>query len=165
VFLFLHTANGILLARKSRVVGRTGGGEQRRWITGTMGNLMSRAFKMSNDVYAAMLACAAASVAPYRRASPTNDAVKLAARIAIREPIILARGSRLCSQPADRACCSVKIARSMLAVMPANGLLEPADPAVTPANRNRRSHGRAPSETLDTVSSMPSARRSMRATR
>ena len=56
IFLFLHTANGILLARKSRMVGRTGGGEQRRWITGTMGNLMSRAFKMSNDVYAAMLA-------------------------------------------------------------------------------------------------------------
>jgi cobalt/nickel transport system permease protein len=56
VFLFLHTANGILLARKSRVVGRTSGGEQRRWITGTMGNLMSRAFKMSNDVYSAMLA-------------------------------------------------------------------------------------------------------------
>jgi cobalt/nickel transport system permease protein len=54
--LFLHTANGILLARKSRVVGRTTGGEQRRWITGTMGNLMSRAFKMSNDVYGAMLA-------------------------------------------------------------------------------------------------------------
>lgn len=56
LFLFLHTANGILLARKSRLVGRTSGGEQRRWITGTMGNLMSRAFKMSNDVYAAMLA-------------------------------------------------------------------------------------------------------------
>jgi len=56
LFLFLHTANGILLARKSRVVGRTSGAEQRRWITGTMGNLMSRAFKMSNDVYAAMLA-------------------------------------------------------------------------------------------------------------
>lgn len=55
IFLFLHTANGILLARKSRVVGRTSGSEQRRWITGTMGNLMSRAFKMSNDVYAAML--------------------------------------------------------------------------------------------------------------
>ena len=56
IFLFLHTANGILLARKSRVVGRTSGREQRRWITGTMGNLMSKAFKMSNDVYAAMLA-------------------------------------------------------------------------------------------------------------
>jgi cobalt/nickel transport system permease protein len=56
LFLFLHTANGILLARKSRVVGRSSGGEQRRWITGTMGNLMSRAFKMSGDVYSAMLA-------------------------------------------------------------------------------------------------------------
>ena len=56
IFLFLHTANGMLMARKSRVVGRTSGGEQRRWISGTMGNLMSRAFKMSNDVYAAMLA-------------------------------------------------------------------------------------------------------------
>jgi cobalt/nickel transport system permease protein len=56
LFLFLHTANGILLARKSRLVGRSSGGEQRRWITGTMGNLMSRAFKMSNDVYTAMLA-------------------------------------------------------------------------------------------------------------
>ena len=56
IFLFLHTANGILLARKSRVVGRASGKEQRHWITGTMGNLMSRAFKMSNDVYAAMLA-------------------------------------------------------------------------------------------------------------
>jgi cobalt/nickel transport system permease protein len=56
IFLFLHTANGMLLARKSRIVGRTSGGEQRRWISGSMGNLMSRAFKMSNDVYAAMLA-------------------------------------------------------------------------------------------------------------
>ncbi|HXX61168.1 MAG TPA: cobalt ECF transporter T component CbiQ [Candidatus Sulfotelmatobacter sp.] len=56
VFLFLHTANGVLLARKSRVVARTSGGEQRRFIGGTMGNLVSRAFKMSNDVYAAMLA-------------------------------------------------------------------------------------------------------------
>jgi cobalt/nickel transport system permease protein len=56
IFLFLHTANGLLLARKSRVVGRASGGEQRRWISGTMGNLMSRAFKMSNDVYGAMLA-------------------------------------------------------------------------------------------------------------
>jgi cobalt/nickel transport system permease protein len=56
VFLFLHAANGTLLARKSRLVGRTPGGEQRRWITGTMGNLMSRAFMMSNDVYAAMMA-------------------------------------------------------------------------------------------------------------
>jgi len=56
IFLFLHTANGILLARKSRIVARTSGAEQRRWISGTMGNLVGRAFKMSNDVYAAMVA-------------------------------------------------------------------------------------------------------------
>ena len=49
-------ANGMFEARKSRVVARTSGGEQRRWISGTMGNLMNRSFKMSNDVYAAMLA-------------------------------------------------------------------------------------------------------------
>jgi cobalt/nickel transport system permease protein len=56
LFLFLHTANGMLLARKSRVVGRGRGSEERRWVAATMGNLMGRAFKMSNDVYAAMLA-------------------------------------------------------------------------------------------------------------
>ena len=42
IFLFLHTANGMLLARKSRMVARTSGGEERRWIGGSMGNLMSR---------------------------------------------------------------------------------------------------------------------------
>ncbi len=38
IFLFLHTANGILLARKSRIVGRTSGassgaGSPARWAT------------------------------------------------------------------------------------------------------------------------------------
>ncbi len=56
IFLFLHTINGIFLARRSRLVARARGAEQRRWIGGTMGSLMSRSFKMSNDVYAAMLA-------------------------------------------------------------------------------------------------------------
>jgi cobalt/nickel transport system permease protein len=56
IFLFLHTVNGIFLARKSRIVARTRGAEQRRWIGETMGNLIGRSFKMSNDVYAAMLA-------------------------------------------------------------------------------------------------------------
>jgi energy-coupling factor transporter transmembrane protein EcfT len=37
-------------------VARLGGGEDRRWITRSMGALMSRSFKMSNDVYTAMLA-------------------------------------------------------------------------------------------------------------
>jgi cobalt/nickel transport system permease protein len=56
IFLFLHTLNGMFEARKSRVVARLGGGEDRRWITRSMGALMSRSFKMSNDVYLAMLA-------------------------------------------------------------------------------------------------------------
>ncbi len=56
IFLFLHTVNGIFLARKSRLVAKTRGAEQRRWIGGAMGSLMSRSFKMSNDVYAAMIA-------------------------------------------------------------------------------------------------------------
>ncbi len=56
IFLFLHTANGVLLARRSRTVGRTSGSEQRRWIGGTLGSLVGRAFRLSNEVYAAMLA-------------------------------------------------------------------------------------------------------------
>jgi cobalt/nickel transport system permease protein len=56
IFLFLHTANGMFEARKSRTVGRTTGNEQRGWISGSMGSLMNRSFKMSSDVYAAMAA-------------------------------------------------------------------------------------------------------------
>ena len=56
LFLFLHTVNGIFLARRSRLVAKASGAEQRRWIGSTLGNLMGRSFKMSSDVYAAMLA-------------------------------------------------------------------------------------------------------------
>ena len=56
LFLFLHTVNGIFLARRSRLVAKARGAEQRRWLGGTLGTLMSRSFKMSSDVYAAMLA-------------------------------------------------------------------------------------------------------------
>ncbi len=56
IFLFLHLTNGMFEARKSRIVARTSGGEQRRWITGSMGGLLNRSVKMSNDVYAAMIA-------------------------------------------------------------------------------------------------------------
>ena len=55
IFLFLHTVNGLFLARKSRMVAKTRGSEHRRWIGSTMGTLIGRSFKMSNDVYAAML--------------------------------------------------------------------------------------------------------------
>ncbi len=56
IFLFLHLTNGMFEARKSRMVARTSGREQRGWITGSMGNLLNRSFTMSNDVYAAMVA-------------------------------------------------------------------------------------------------------------
>jgi cobalt/nickel transport system permease protein len=56
IFLFLHMANGLFEARKSRTVGHTKGSEHRRWISGSLGCLMNRSFKMSNDVYAAMSA-------------------------------------------------------------------------------------------------------------
>jgi cobalt/nickel transport system permease protein len=56
IFLVLHTANGMFLARKSRIVAKTSGGEQRWWVVASIGVLMSRSFKMSEDVYQAMLA-------------------------------------------------------------------------------------------------------------
>jgi cobalt/nickel transport system permease protein len=56
IFLVLHTANGMFLARKSRIVAKTSGGEQRWWIVSSLGVLMSRSFRMSEDVYQAMLA-------------------------------------------------------------------------------------------------------------
>jgi cobalt/nickel transport system permease protein len=56
VFLFLHAVNGMLEARRSRIVGVTSGGEQRRWIAGSIGCLMNRSFHLSSDVHSAMLA-------------------------------------------------------------------------------------------------------------
>lgn len=56
IFLVLHTVNGMFEARKSRVVARTSGKEQRWWIVSSMSVLMSRSFRMSDEVYQAMLA-------------------------------------------------------------------------------------------------------------
>src|SRR5207245_805040 len=56
LFLFLHTVNGMFEARRSRMVGRTGGAEQRAWIAGSMGALLNRSFQLGSGVYAAMLA-------------------------------------------------------------------------------------------------------------
>jgi len=56
IFLVLHTVNGMFLARKSRIVAHTSGKEQRWWIVSSLGVLMSRSFRMSDDVYQAMLA-------------------------------------------------------------------------------------------------------------
>jgi len=56
IFLLLHTANAMFLARKSRTVARTSGHEQRWWIVASMSTLLSRSLRMSEDVYQAMLA-------------------------------------------------------------------------------------------------------------
>jgi cobalt/nickel transport system permease protein len=56
IFLVLHTANAMFLARKSRIVGATSGREQRWWMVSSMGVLMNRSLRMSDDVYQAMLA-------------------------------------------------------------------------------------------------------------
>ena len=94
VFLFLHTANGILLARKSRVVARTSGREQRAFIAGTMGSMVSRAFKMSTDVYAAMMARGftgeVRSYASYRLGG--RDLLAVAAAIGIATTGVVAGG-------------------------------------------------------------------------
>lgn len=55
IYLLLHTANDMFLARKSRVVGRMDAAGERRWIAASMGGLLSRSFDLSNDVYLAML--------------------------------------------------------------------------------------------------------------
>lgn len=56
LFLFLHAASGLFLARRSRTVGRSSGGEQRRWAGGAAGSLVSRSVRLSNDVMLAMRA-------------------------------------------------------------------------------------------------------------
>lgn len=56
LFLFLHLANNMFLARQSRTVGPTSGAEQRRWTATTAGALFSKSMKMSGDVHQAMLA-------------------------------------------------------------------------------------------------------------
>ena len=56
LFLFLHAASGFFLARRSRTVGRTSGGEQRRWAGGAAGSLVGRSVRLSNDVMLAMRA-------------------------------------------------------------------------------------------------------------
>jgi cobalt/nickel transport system permease protein len=92
IFLFFRTMNGMFEARKSRVVGRTTGNEQRGWIIGSMMSLLNRSFKMSNDVYAAMMARgftgAIRSYTTYRM--QTADWVALAGAVALAAVALLA---------------------------------------------------------------------------
>jgi cobalt/nickel transport system permease protein len=54
IFLLLRTAHDMFRSRKSRMVGRLDGREQRRAATAGAGVLMSKTLQLSNDVYLAM---------------------------------------------------------------------------------------------------------------
>lgn len=55
IYVLLHTANNMFLARRSRLVGRMSGAEERRWLGASMGTLVSRSYTLSDEVYLAML--------------------------------------------------------------------------------------------------------------
>lgn len=55
IFLLLHTANEMFLARQSRVVSRAGSASERNGIAAAMSVLLGKSFYLSNEVYLAML--------------------------------------------------------------------------------------------------------------
>lgn len=54
IFLLLRNAHDTFTSRKSRIVGRLDGPEQRRAATASVGVLMSKTIQLSGDVYLAM---------------------------------------------------------------------------------------------------------------
>jgi cobalt/nickel transport system permease protein len=54
IYVFLHAANDMFLARKSRMVGRVSPGEDRKWLAASMGTLLSKSYELSEEVYLAM---------------------------------------------------------------------------------------------------------------
>ncbi|MGC8838455.1 MAG: cobalt ECF transporter T component CbiQ [Anaerolineae bacterium] len=55
LFVFLRVVGDLFLARKSRTVGRTPPGEQRRWIADRIGYLAGRSFHLGHEAYLAMV--------------------------------------------------------------------------------------------------------------
>ncbi len=56
IFLLLQTSNDLLMARRSRLVGRVNSREARRFVTSAMGNLWGKTAAWSEEVHSAMLA-------------------------------------------------------------------------------------------------------------
>ncbi len=54
IYVLLHTANDMFLARKSRVVGRLSSAEDRKWLAASVGTLLSKSYDLSDEVYLAM---------------------------------------------------------------------------------------------------------------
>ena len=54
IYVLLHAANNMFLARKSRLVGRVSGGEDQRWLANSIGMLFAKSYELSDQVYLAM---------------------------------------------------------------------------------------------------------------
>ncbi len=54
IYVLLHTANNMFLARTSRVVGRVSSADDRRWLAASMGTLFAKSYELSDQVYLAM---------------------------------------------------------------------------------------------------------------
>ncbi len=54
IYLLLHTVNDMFLSRKSRVMGRLSGAEERRLIAASAGTLLGKSLHLSGEVYLAM---------------------------------------------------------------------------------------------------------------
>ncbi len=54
IYVLLHAANNLFLARESRRVGQVSPSEERRWLTASMGTLVSKSYALSDEVYRAM---------------------------------------------------------------------------------------------------------------
>lgn len=55
IFLLLHTANSMFLARRSRTLGSFSARENRRWLAQALGTTLARSQHLSEEVYLAML--------------------------------------------------------------------------------------------------------------
>ncbi len=55
IYVLIHAANNMFLARKSRLVGRMSGAEERHWLTASLGTLFVKSYDLSDQVYLAML--------------------------------------------------------------------------------------------------------------
>ena len=55
IFLLLHSANSMFLARRSRTLGSLSGGENRRWLGQALATTLVKSHHLSEEVYLAML--------------------------------------------------------------------------------------------------------------
>ena len=55
IYLLLHIATDMFLSRKSRVIGRMSGSEERHMLAAIGANLLSKSLNMSSEVYLAMV--------------------------------------------------------------------------------------------------------------